>query len=83
MFHNRAIIQAVYETKSQTDALAIRISGNDATDLPCDISLGAGIDHSVAVDGKVVVVLFLALLVRRHSKEQKRVKGWLHLNAVR
>jgi hypothetical protein len=54
--------------------LRSRISGNEATDLPCDISLGAGIDHSVAVDGEIVVVLFLALLVRRHSKEQ-RVKG--------
>jgi hypothetical protein len=55
--------------KNQADDLAIRIIGNEATDLPCDISLGAGIDHSVAVDGEVVVVLFLALLVRRHSTE--------------
>jgi hypothetical protein len=50
------------------------IRRDEATELPCDISLGTGIDHPVAVDGKVVVVLFLALLVRRHS-EELGVKG--------
>jgi hypothetical protein len=42
------------------------------TPLPGQVTLGPGINHPVAVDGEVVIVLLLVLLVGRHPVHERQ-----------